>query len=312
MQNLLARASKLQTQAAVLEPPKPFKAYRRRTNRWRLLLDKVFVLLQCADLQLRLSSWAVQDQSSGSHNSERSSSSKDKQAKKDISREKEIELTIKYGKQLKPTKTQNSASCKPEECKHSKCRFFDNGNQRSVGCQECHSRWEAVQEEPSTATAASSSEKPVEATPKLQPSATTKAKAKAQPPPTPPRMPTPPPHPATFSPTGWWQQPSIPNMGQMAPNCLCNLPCKYLMVKKEGPTQGRHFFKCQRQLCQFFQWDLVETETILMAQMQQATASLQGRNMTPQEELQLRDYQEQLRMFHLQWDMIDADEVMQT
>ena len=83
------------------------------------------------------------------------------------------------------------------------------------------------------------------------------------------------------------------------------------MVKKEGPTQGRHFYKCQRHVCQFFQWDLVETENILMAQMQQATANLQGRPMTPQEEMQLREYQEQLRLYHLQaseWDLIEMEE----
>ena len=103
-------------------------------------------------------------------------------------------------------------------------------------------------------------------------------------------------------------------MAQMTPNCQCGQPCKYLTVKKQGPTLGRHFFKCQRQLCQFFQWDLVETENILMAQMQQATAPLQGRPRTPQEEMQLREYQEQLRLFHLQsteWDLIDPDEEMQ-
>ncbi|XP_012287249.1 DNA topoisomerase 3-alpha isoform X2 [Orussus abietinus] len=37
-------------------------------------------------------------------------------------------------------------------------------------------------------------------------------------------------------------------------NCLCGLPAKQLTVRKEGPNKGRQFYKCQQDICKFFDW----------------------------------------------------------
>jgi len=42
------------------------------------------------------------------------------------------------------------------------------------------------------------------------------------------------------------------------PNCLCGSPAVRLMVKKSGPTQGRHFWKCAARVCRYFDWDQAE------------------------------------------------------
>mmetsp|Transcript_21416 Transcript_21416/g.49861 ORF Transcript_21416/g.49861 Transcript_21416/m.49861 type:complete len:585 (-) Transcript_21416:170-1924(-) len=51
------------------------------------------------------------------------------------------------------------------------------------------------------------------------------------------------------------QQPSAPPM-QDGPPCLCGQPSLGLTVRKDGPNQGRIFFKCANQQapCGYFQW----------------------------------------------------------
>ncbi|CAE7938435.1 Top3a [Symbiodinium necroappetens] len=46
--------------------------------------------------------------------------------------------------------------------------------------------------------------------------------------------------------------------GPMTTLCLCNKPAFRWQVKKKGPTHGRHFYKCQSRICDFFLWDPVE------------------------------------------------------
>ena len=36
--------------------------------------------------------------------------------------------------------------------------------------------------------------------------------------------------------------------------CHCHKPAELLKVKKEGPRQGRKFWKCMQRECQFFEW----------------------------------------------------------
>lgn len=47
---------------------------------------------------------------------------------------------------------------------------------------------------------------------------------------------------------------SRPKRGQI-PLCLCKKEAERLMVKKEGPRQGRFFYKCLQRECQFFEWE---------------------------------------------------------
>lgn len=44
--------------------------------------------------------------------------------------------------------------------------------------------------------------------------------------------------------------------------CKRNLPANRLKVKKEGPTQGRLFYKCPAQVCNYFEWEPVELEKL--------------------------------------------------
>ena len=44
--------------------------------------------------------------------------------------------------------------------------------------------------------------------------------------------------------------------------CLCGKPAHRWEVKKKGPTQGRHFFRCQSRVCDFFQWDPTEQKEV--------------------------------------------------
>ncbi|CAE7818610.1 RE1 [Symbiodinium sp. CCMP2592] len=40
--------------------------------------------------------------------------------------------------------------------------------------------------------------------------------------------------------------------------CSCGVPAHRWQVKKAGPTCNRHFFRCQKRLCEFFMWDPAE------------------------------------------------------
>ncbi|CAE7544937.1 Top3a, partial [Symbiodinium necroappetens] len=44
--------------------------------------------------------------------------------------------------------------------------------------------------------------------------------------------------------------------------CTCRKEAVKLVVKKAGPTQGRHFYKCKQRVCEFFLWDPTEQEKI--------------------------------------------------
>lgn len=59
----------------------------------------------------------------------------------------------------------------------------------------------------------------------------------------------------------------------MAIICNCSRPAKRLTVKKDGPNRGRHFFRCEMQLCEFFLWDPVETDQLKQAMGQDPEVS---------------------------------------
>ena len=54
-----------------------------------------------------------------------------------------------------------------------------------------------------------------------------------------------------------------------APKCHCNKTATQLIVKKEGPTQGRLFWKCTERLCQFFEWDQEEVKHLQRKALQE-------------------------------------------
>lgn len=52
--------------------------------------------------------------------------------------------------------------------------------------------------------------------------------------------------------------------------CKCGKEATRLRVKKEGPTQGRHFFKCAARVCDHFEWDPLEVMEIKEAMSEEA------------------------------------------
>ncbi len=54
--------------------------------------------------------------------------------------------------------------------------------------------------------------------------------------------------------------------------CKCGKEATRLRVKKEGPTHGRHFFKCAARVCDHFEWDALEVMEIKEAMSQKEMA----------------------------------------
>eukprot|EP00913_Durusdinium_trenchii_P010338 g9694.t1 len=63
--------------------------------------------------------------------------------------------------------------------------------------------------------------------------------------------------------------------------CHCHAPAVQLIVKKEGPTQGRLFWKCAQRVCNFFEWDPQEVQEI------------QRRMLQEREDAEMRKWEEQ-------------------
>jgi hypothetical protein len=75
---------------------------------------------------------------------------------------------------------------------------------------------------------------------------------------TPPRMPA-----STASSLGVTSPRSTFTTASRMIKCKCEVEANRLRVKKEGPNQGRHFYRCPRSLCDFFLWDPEETQEML-------------------------------------------------
>ena len=65
-----------------------------------------------------------------------------------------------------------------------------------------------------------------------------------------------------------WEEGSSGHMVPVLPDppkCKCNLSAKAVVVKKEGPNQGKSFWACplpQAEQCKFFEWeDKAQQET---------------------------------------------------
>ncbi|XP_061079167.1 DNA topoisomerase 3-alpha isoform X2 [Conger conger] len=60
--------------------------------------------------------------------------------------------------------------------------------------------------------------------------------------------------PAPAAPPAWAARPPAPASGGGATVCNCGQDAVLLTVRKEGPNQGRQFYKCSAGSCQFFLW----------------------------------------------------------
>ena len=69
-----------------------------------------------------------------------------------------------------------------------------------------------------------------------------------------------------------------------AVNCQCGKEADRLIVKKDGPTKGRHFYKCRARLCNFFEWDATEVQELQQAQRQAQAIATRSEEMIQEAE----------------------------
>ncbi|CAK9109699.1 DNA topoisomerase 3-alpha (DNA topoisomerase III alpha) [Durusdinium trenchii] len=194
---------------------------------------------------------------------------------------------IQLGEFLGQRKCKEAPSCHFKACSHPLAALAGAGNQvqREVWCRKCHARWAVdsrVMEEiagkkkaihvngktfhlGSSKTAMDKKETPP-GTPVKTPSAKRAIKW-----PTTPGSPLTPPRNA--------EQLSTPKTAIL--ECHCRAPAVQLIVKKEGPTQGRLFWKCAQRVCNFFEWDPQEVQEI------------QRRMLQEREDAEMRKWEEQ-------------------
>ena len=148
-----------------------------------------------------------------------------------MNKQDELEAQRLDGLPLPPRRCKMPARLPACACIHPKESLVSAGNQyqREVWCQECHSRWKVAT-------------MPAPLSLRSMP-----ASSMSQPPTTPSTQR------GTLSPASTITQ-------EVELKCKCNLPAVRLRVKKDGPTKGRHFFKCPRYLCDYFAWDPIETK----------------------------------------------------
>ena len=67
-------------------------------------------------------------------------------------------------------------------------------------------------------------------------------------------------------------------------NYQCGKEADRLIVKKDGPTKGRHFYKCRARLCNFFEWDATEVQELQQAQRQAQAIATRSEEMIQEAE----------------------------
>ena len=175
---------------------------------------------------------------------------------------------IQHGIPLPLRKSTSPAAVAAAACSHPKEQLSGAGNQhqREVFCKMCNSPWK-VETLVSAAT-------PKRAPKKVAPDATSLRSSMTQGPMTPLPMPTLSKSPMPSSPmTPMSGATATTTKSSMAIICNCSRPAKRLTVKKDGPNRGRHFFRCEMQLCEFFLWDPVETDQLKQAMGQDPEVS---------------------------------------
>eukprot|EP00435_Cladocopium_sp_Y103_P049714 s859_g15.t1 len=159
-------------------------------------------------------------------------------------------LQIQSGVRLPPRKSQIPPKMSAAVCTHPAKSLIGAGNQhqKEVWCGDCHARWKVETTVRTPGPAPKSAPRtPVQTTP-------TSLRMSLE-------------SPTLSPPTSSMGTAATPNV-KMAIRCKCNVPAERMTVKKEGPTKGRHFFKCHSRVCDFFQWDPEE-----IRQLQEVMAS---------------------------------------
>jgi len=260
---------------------------RRAWRNWRVVLQKIYDLLVFVEAQARLESWQEGGSFFGSAvpctslgpglgpSSQHEPVSKEKKFKAEVFQE-----MIRHGEALGVRKSKEAPAATPDMCPHPASMLQGSGNQsqREVWCKQCHMRWlvdpnamtDLMKGNPTVtvggkvlfsgkSTAATA---PLPKTALRSPTASTlrspTASTLRSPAATPPRMPA-----STASSLGVTSPRSTLTTAPRMIKCKCEVEANRLRVKKEGPNQGRHFYRCHRSLCDFFLWDPEETQEML-------------------------------------------------
>ncbi|OLP94116.1 DNA topoisomerase 3-alpha [Symbiodinium microadriaticum] len=139
---------------------------------------------------------------------------------------------IKVSSFLGTRKTKEAPTKARENCDHPTMELKGSGNQYSkeVWCNVCKSRWEYL--------APDQLEAKIKEIEKGKMSSSNKPSR-------------------TMGPMEPGQSSSTPQV-----LCECNQVAARWEVKKSGPTQGRHFYRCKNRVCEFFKWDEMEQKSM--------------------------------------------------
>ena len=163
-------------------------------------------------------------------------------------KQQELVRQMKDGMQVAPRKCQMPPRVAIEICTHPPSSLTAAGNQyqREVWRQDCHARWKV-----STVAREASKQSVHVASTLLTP--TSRAISAVGTPTTPG---------VGSTSSVWTPSPAKRTTLEQEMRCTCNKPAQRLLVKKDGPTKGRHFYRCHARLCEYFQWDPVELKEL--------------------------------------------------
>ncbi|CAK9017487.1 Retrovirus-related Pol polyprotein from transposon RE1 (Retro element 1) (AtRE1) [Includes: Protease RE1 [Durusdinium trenchii] len=269
----------------------------KAVRNWRVIMEHVADVMDLVRAQIRLEAWQQGGsghgsplQSSFSHLASGSEpfSCMEGASQSQITKASIYAELIQIGDFLGQRKCQVPPARSMKGCDHPPAALAGAGNQsqREVWCRKCHARW-AVDRQVMDEIAAKKNTIHVNG---KSFHLTGKSKAREK---SPPRTPvrTPSAKKSTRSPGS----PGIPDTPEGAEKminrsgikCHCKELAVQLIVKKEGPTQGRLFWKCARRLCSFFEWDPEETQ-FLQQRLMQEKEDEEAKKWQEQEELDRR------------------------
>ncbi|CAK8987801.1 Retrovirus-related Pol polyprotein from transposon RE1 (Retro element 1) (AtRE1) [Includes: Protease RE1 [Durusdinium trenchii] len=262
----------------------------KAVRNWRVLMEHVADLMDLVRAEIRLEAWQQGGYvhgsppcSSFSHLASGSEpfSCLEGANQSQITKASIYAELIQIGDFLGQRKCQMPPARSMKGCEHPLAALAGAGNQsqREVWCRKCHARW-AVDRQVMDEIAAKKST--IHVNGKSFHFGGKSNRREKSPPRTPTRTPSA--KKASKSPGS----PNIPNTpegavkmtNQAGIQCHCGQLAVQLIVKKEGPTQGRLFWKCAQRLCNFFEWDPEETRF------------LQQRIMQEKEDEELKQWQE--------------------
>ena len=287
--NLLGRMMKLQQEEEVrvseIAPRRIFNSERAVKN-WRVVMEKVADLMELARVQAKLNTWQEDGLASGCqsqlppgaahphlvHAFPSGNQSRESHMKEEIY----VEL-VKMGTPLGLRKSKEGARVMPHCCTHPAAALAGAGNQvqREIWCRDCHSRWlvnpEVMNQIQAKAQVIQYNGKVFTFSNQVpMTSKSNKVKPSAKHSPRSPTMKLRSPISYSKS-TGEATPVKSPYKVKetAAPHCMCGKPATQLIVKKDGPTQGRLFWKCTERVCQYFEWDQEEVKMLQRKALQE-------------------------------------------